>query len=117
MTPASDAPLRLGLIGRTHGLSGAFRVVGPAEWYAFAHGATLLVGGREHTVQSVAGTPDAPIVTLSGVTTREDAAALLGRALEMRAGDAPDFSSLEARVRETQVEVRSVFVKIVEGAA
>jgi glutamate-ammonia-ligase adenylyltransferase len=31
-----------------------------------------------------------------------------------RAGDAPDFSSLEARVRETQTEVRRVFRQIVE---
>jgi glutamate-ammonia-ligase adenylyltransferase len=36
----------------------------------------------------------------------------------VRAGDAPDFSSLEARVRETQAEVRELFLKIVgEGAA
>jgi glutamate-ammonia-ligase adenylyltransferase len=32
-----------------------------------------------------------------------------------RAGDAPDFSSLEARVRETQIEVRRVFHAVVEG--
>jgi glutamate-ammonia-ligase adenylyltransferase len=32
-----------------------------------------------------------------------------------RAGDAPDFSSLEARVKETQSEVRRVFYGIVEG--
>jgi glutamate-ammonia-ligase adenylyltransferase len=32
-----------------------------------------------------------------------------------RAGDAPDFSSLEARVRETQTEVREVFLKLLEG--
>jgi glutamate-ammonia-ligase adenylyltransferase len=32
-----------------------------------------------------------------------------------RAGDAPDFSSLQARVRETQAEVRRVFFEIVEG--
>jgi glutamate-ammonia-ligase adenylyltransferase len=32
-----------------------------------------------------------------------------------RAGDAPDFSSLEARVRETQIEVRRVFRELVEG--
>jgi glutamate-ammonia-ligase adenylyltransferase len=32
-----------------------------------------------------------------------------------RAGDAPDFSSLEARVRETQGEVRRVFLDVVEG--
>jgi glutamate-ammonia-ligase adenylyltransferase len=32
-----------------------------------------------------------------------------------RAGDAPDFSSLAARVKETQAEVRRVFQEIVEG--
>ena len=32
-----------------------------------------------------------------------------------RAGDAPDFSSLQARVKETQAEVRRVFFEIVEG--
>ena len=34
-----------------------------------------------------------------------------------RAGDAPDFSSLEARVRETQSEVRRVFGEMVVGQA
>jgi glutamate-ammonia-ligase adenylyltransferase len=32
-----------------------------------------------------------------------------------RAGDAPDFSSLQARVKETQSEVRRVFRSVVEG--
>jgi glutamate-ammonia-ligase adenylyltransferase len=32
-----------------------------------------------------------------------------------RAGDAPDFSSLQARVRETQTEVRRVFGELVQG--
>jgi [glutamine synthetase] adenylyltransferase / [glutamine synthetase]-adenylyl-L-tyrosine phosphorylase len=32
-----------------------------------------------------------------------------------RAGDAPDFSSLEARVKETQAEVRQVFRALVEN--
>jgi glutamate-ammonia-ligase adenylyltransferase len=30
-----------------------------------------------------------------------------------RAGDTPDFSTLEARVRETQAEVRQVFLALV----
>ena len=34
-----------------------------------------------------------------------------------RAGDAPDFSSLEARVRETQSDVREVFLRLLEGAS
>ena len=32
-----------------------------------------------------------------------------------RAGDAPDFSSLEARVKETQAEVRRIFQAVVEN--
>ena len=32
-----------------------------------------------------------------------------------RAGDAPDFSALEARVRETQAEVRSVLLRVLEN--
>jgi len=34
-----------------------------------------------------------------------------------RAGDAPDFSSLEARVRETQIDVREVFLRLLEGTS
>ena len=34
-----------------------------------------------------------------------------------RAGDAPDFSSLEARVRETQSDVREVFLRLLEGTS
>jgi [glutamine synthetase] adenylyltransferase / [glutamine synthetase]-adenylyl-L-tyrosine phosphorylase len=34
-----------------------------------------------------------------------------------RAGDAPDFSSLEARVKETQSEVRRVFRALLEGTS
>jgi glutamate-ammonia-ligase adenylyltransferase len=33
-----------------------------------------------------------------------------------RAGDAPDFSSLEARVKETQGEVRRVFTALLEAS-
>jgi len=32
-----------------------------------------------------------------------------------RAGDAPDFSSLEARVKETQAELLRVFSALLEG--
>ena len=83
------APLRLGLIGRAHGLGGAFRVVGAAEWYAFAPGATLLLDGEPRSLLSVAGTQQSPILELEGITSREQAAAVLGHALELRASDAP----------------------------
>jgi 16S rRNA processing protein RimM len=90
--PASDSapPLRLGLIGRAHGLAGAFRVVGAADWYVFRPGATLLLDGRERELLTVAGTQQSPILELSGMHSREDAAAVLGHALELRASDAPE---------------------------
>ena len=84
-----SAPLRLGLIGRAHGLGGAFRVVGAADWYTFAPGATLLLDGEPRTLLSVAGTQQSPILELEGMTSREQAAASLGHALELRASDAP----------------------------
>jgi glutamate-ammonia-ligase adenylyltransferase len=34
-----------------------------------------------------------------------------------RAGDAPDFSALEARVRDIQADVRGVFLRVMEGGA
>ena len=89
MTQNEPAPLRLGLIGRAHGLGGAFRIVGAADWYAFAPGATLLLDGEPRALLSVAGTPQSPIVEIAGVTSREQAAALLGHPLELRASDAP----------------------------
>jgi glutamate-ammonia-ligase adenylyltransferase len=51
---------------------------------------------------------------VSGKFRPETAGEDLLRALA-RAGDAPDFSALQARVRETQGEVRQVFVEVVEG--
>ena len=89
MTRSESPPLRLGLIGRAHGLAGAFRVVGAADWYTFAPGATLLLDGRERTLLSVAVTQQSPILALEGMTSREQAAAVLGHALELRASDAP----------------------------
>jgi 16S rRNA processing protein RimM len=111
---ADDAPpLRLGLIGRAHGLAGAFRVVGAADWYVFAPGATLLLDGRERTLLTVAGTPQSPILELEGMRSREDAAAVLGHALELRASDAPppeedafwvrDLVGMQARCGEREL--------------
>jgi 16S rRNA processing protein RimM len=106
-------PLRLGLIGRAHGLAGAFRVVGAADWYTFAPGATLLLDGKERAVLSVAGTQESPILELEGLQSREDAAAVLGHVLELRASDAPppeedafwvrDLIGLRARCGEREV--------------
>ncbi|HET6172892.1 MAG TPA: ribosome maturation factor RimM [Gaiellales bacterium] len=85
----TSPPLRLGLIGRAHGLGGAFRVVGAPEWYTFSPGATLLLDGEPRDLLTVAGTQQSPILELAGITSREQAAAVLGHVLELRAEDAP----------------------------
>jgi 16S rRNA processing protein RimM len=64
-------------------------VVGAADWYSFAPGATLLLDGEPRALLSVAGTADSPILEIEGLHSREDAAAVLGHALELRASDAP----------------------------
>src|SRR5947209_884066 len=46
---------------------------------------------------------------------RPDTAGIDLQRVMARAGDAPDFSSLEARVKETQSEVRRVFSALREG--
>ena len=71
MTRSDGAPpLLLGLIGRAHGLAGAFRVVGAAEWFTFAPGATLLLDGQPRALLSVAGTPQSPIVEIDADRAR-----------------------------------------------
>ena len=49
----------------------------------------MLLDGRERVVLHVAGTQDSPILELQGMRSREDAAAVLGHPLELRAEDAP----------------------------
>ena len=64
-------------------------MVGAAEWYTFAPGATLLLDGEPRALLSVAGTQQSPILEIADVTSREQAVALLGHPLELRASDAP----------------------------
>ena len=49
----------------------------------------MLLDGAPRAVLSVAGTQQAPILEIEGLRSREDAAAVLGHTLELRAGDAP----------------------------
>jgi 16S rRNA processing protein RimM len=67
-----------GRVGRPHGLDGSFHV---SRASALALGATVVVAGRPHVIDRLAGTPDRPIVRLSGCSSREDAEALRGSEL------------------------------------
>ncbi len=64
-----------GRVGRPHGLDGSFHVIRAG---ALALGATVTIADRAYEIERLAGTPERPIVRLSGCSSREDAEALRG---------------------------------------
>ena len=64
-----------GRVGRPHGLDGSFHVIRPGS---LTLGATVTVADRSYEIERLAGTPERPIVRLSGCSSREDAEALGG---------------------------------------
>jgi 16S rRNA processing protein RimM len=62
-------------VGRPHGLDGSFHVNRPG---ALVAGATVVVRDEARVIERLAGTPERPIIRLSGCATREDAEALRG---------------------------------------
>jgi 16S rRNA processing protein RimM len=83
--------VRVGTVGRPHGLDGTFVVEGPCGWYGFGVGARLLVAGRPAGVRRRAGTDLRPLVALEGHVDRDAAEALRGAALELPRGALPDL--------------------------
>jgi 16S rRNA processing protein RimM len=57
---------------------------------ALALGATVTVAGRPYEIERLAGTPERPIVRLSGCSSREDAEALRGADLLVPAAPLED---------------------------
>lgn len=74
-------------MGRPHGRDGSFHVEAPS--HPLGEGATLMVAGREATVERRAGTDTSPLVRVSGVADREAAASLRGEALLASESEAP----------------------------
>ena len=68
-----------GRVGRPHGLDGSFYVDRPSE--DLAEGTEVAVAGRRAVVERRAGTPDRPIIRLSGVADRDAAGGLRGEPL------------------------------------
>jgi len=66
--------VRIGSVGRAHGLDGAFYLERPAT--ELSAGMTVRLAGREVDVDKVAGTSARPIVHLEGIETRAAAEAL-----------------------------------------
>jgi 16S rRNA processing protein RimM len=78
------------VVGRAHGLDGSFRVEGAVDWFAFAPGAVLELGGEPRRIAARRGDDVRPIVRLTGVESREAAEALRGSTLELEAAALPE---------------------------
>lgn len=82
--------VRVGTVGRPHGLDGTFVVEGPCGWYGFPVGGRLLVDGQGAGVRRRAGTEHRPLVALAGHEDRDAAESLRGAALELPRAALPD---------------------------
>jgi 16S rRNA processing protein RimM len=80
LTP-DERPLPAGRVGRVHGLDGSFYVEGPS--HELKVGDEVQVAGRQATVERHAGTPERPLLRISGVSDRDAARALSGELLEV----------------------------------
>jgi 16S rRNA processing protein RimM len=88
------AAVQAGVVGRPHGLQGAFYVNRPLA-QLLAVGSVVNVSGRPYTVIRRAGTERHPIVALAGVGDRDAAALLRGAALMVARESAPALGADE----------------------
>jgi 16S rRNA processing protein RimM len=79
---STEAPLRVGIVGRPHGKEGAFLVVEPTERIELLDPAcTVTIGGSARTVEWRRGTPERPLLKLEGADGRAAADELRGEAI------------------------------------
>jgi 16S rRNA processing protein RimM len=81
--PWRPARIRVGTVGRAHGLDGRFRVADPCGWWEFPAAAELLVDGVARRIEFRGGDAAAPLIRLAGIDDRTAAEALRGAALEL----------------------------------
>jgi 16S rRNA processing protein RimM len=97
---AADAPgapaqwLRVGVVGRPHGLDGSFHVLDPTP-EALSLGARVRVGEHERAIERRAGTDPRPILRLEGCSDRDAAEALRGAELLLARDHAPALEDEE----------------------
>ncbi len=79
--------VRVGTVGRAHGLDGTFAVEGQCGWFAFRPGSRVMLDGLPARVSRRAGTDGRPLVAVEGIDDRTAAEEARGAALELpRAG-------------------------------
>ena len=86
--------LRVGVVGRPHGLDGSFHVLQSTP-EALALGVRVRVRGHERTIERRAGTDPRPIIRLDGCIDRDGADALRGEELLLARDHAPELEADE----------------------
>ena len=82
--------VRVGTVGKPHGLDGSFRVADPCGWWDFPQDSVLLVNGTERTVSRSRGDELAPLINLAGAADRSACEALRGAPLELPRAALPE---------------------------
>jgi 16S rRNA processing protein RimM len=82
--------VRVGTIGKAHGLDGSFRVVDACGWWEFPEASSVLVNGEPRMVELCRGDEQAPLIRLAGAEDRTACEALRGAALELRRDQLPE---------------------------
>src|SRR4051812_41851578 len=90
---ADERLVPVGRVGRAHGLDGSFYVDGAS--HALDVGTLVTVRDVEREVDRRGGTEQRPLVRLSGIGSRDDAAGLRGEPLLVVASEAPPLEEDE----------------------
>jgi 16S rRNA processing protein RimM len=102
-----------GRVGRAHGLDGSFYVAHASE--SFVVGGEVVIAGRVARVERVAGTPQKPIVRLSGIEDRAAAEGLRGEPMLVEAGALEEGEYLAADLVGCAVPGVGVVRRVIPG--
>lgn len=82
-----DDRIQIGVVGKPHGVRGAFHLDGCVDAAALIPGFSLRIGDGEYTVAARGGMDARPLVTLAEVSGRDAIAELRGQAVTARRAD------------------------------
>jgi 16S rRNA processing protein RimM len=82
--------VRVGTVGRAHGVAGEVVVEGACGWFRFDAGSTVEVAGLQRRITARAGSVERPIVRFQGTDDRDAAEILRGAPIEIPRDGIPE---------------------------